>query len=222
MFFAAVNLLSLIATVLCIPSFPKYEGTTYVTQLRILKERKLWLALIGVMVLNGSIFGVYRYVSSYLSEVLSLPVQIVSAVLFAYGLMNIVGNTIAGRGLSRRPNRFIGIQPVVIGTIYALLLLAKTAVIPALALVLFWGIAAGMVANTIQYWVLFAAPGAPEFANGLYLTAANLGISVATPFCGFFIIQMGVRAAPLGGVFLVICSAVCIFLKVCLVDQKKL
>ena len=221
LFFAAVNLISLIATVLFIPKFPKSEKISYGAQLRILKEKKLWLALIGVMVLNGSIFGVYSYISSYLGEVLSLPAQIVSAVLFVYGLMNIVGNTIAGRELSRRPNRLISIQPVMIGCIYILLLVMGNAVIPVAVLILLWGSAAGMVANTIQYWVSSAAPGAPEFANGLYLTAANLGVSAATPFCGFFITQMGIQAAPLGGIALVIGSAVCVFLKVHAPDLKK-
>ena len=79
-----------------------------------------------------------------------------------------------------------------------------------------------IVANTIQYWVSTSvAPSAPEFANGLYLTAANLGVSAATPFCGFFIATMGTQAAPVGGIFLVVCSAICIYLKICIVDRRK-
>lgn len=221
LFFAAVNLISFLATIFFIPEFSKAEKVSYGAQLRVLKEKKLWLALAGVLVLNGSIFGVYSYVSSYLGKVLSLPAQMASAVLFVYGLMNIVGNTIAGRGLSSKPNRFISVQPVIIGGIYILLMLAGSAVIPATILILLWGVAAGMVANTIQHWVTTAAPGAPEFANGLYLTAANLGISVATPFCGIFITQMGTQAAPFGGIVLVLCSALCIFLKVRVTDRKK-
>lgn len=221
LFFAIVNLISLVATILFVPEFPVTERTSYGAQLRILKERKLWLALIGVIFLNGSIFGVYSYVSAYLDEVVRLPVQMISVVLFVYGLMNIVGNTIAGKGLSMNPNRFISIQPVFIGAVYLLLLfLAGMFVTPALLTVFIWGISAGMVANTIQYWVTSAAPGAPEFANGLYLTAANLGISAATPFCGIFITRLGTQAAPVGGILLVVCSAVCIYLKIRVMDGK--
>ena len=222
LFFAAVNLISLIATVLFVPEFAASEKVSYGQQLRVLKEKRLWLALVGVLLLNGSIFGVYSYVSAYLEEVMNLPVQIISIVLFAYGLMNIVGNTVAGRGLSSMPNQFISIQPIVIGVIYLLLLfLAGKAMIPALAVILAWGVSAGAVANTIQYWVTTAAPGAAEFANGLYLTAANLGISAATPFCGVFITRFGTQAAPVGGILLVILSAVCILLKVHVMDKKK-
>lgn len=222
LFFATVNVISLIATILFVPEFPVTGRASYGEQLRILKEKRLWLALVGVMFLNGAIFGVYSYVSAYLEEVVNLPVQIISVVLFVYGLMNIVGNTIAGKGLSTKPNRFISVQPAIIGAVYLLLLfVAGVSVIPALVIVFIWGISAGAVANTIQYWVTSAAPGAPEFANGLYLTAANLGISAATPFCGLFITGMGTKAAPVGGIILVICSAVCIYLKIRVMDRRK-
>ncbi len=221
LFFAAVNFISLIATILLIPKFPKTEKISYGTQIGILKQKKLWLALIGVMLLNGSIFGVYSYVSSYLGDALGLGAKTAGIVLFVYGMMNIVGNAIAGKGLSISPNPFICIQPVVIGCIYILLLLTGGAVISAVPLIFLWGISAGMVANTIQYWVTSAAFGAPEFANGLYLTAANLGVSAATPFCGLFITQMGIQAAPLGGMVLVLFSAVCIALKACTAHKKN-
>lgn len=222
LFFAAVNLISLIATILFVPEFAASEKVSYGQQLRVLKEKRLWLALVGVLLLNGSIFGVYSYVSAYLEEVINLPVQIISIVLFAYGLMNIVGNAVAGRGLSSKSNQFISIQPIVIGVIYLLLLfIGGKAMIPALAVILAWGVSAGAVANTIQYWVTTAAPGASEFANGLYLTAANLGISVATPFCGVFITRVGTQAAPVGGILLAVLSAGCILLKVRVMDNKK-
>lgn len=222
LFFAAVNFISLIATILFVPKFPITEKASYGEQICVLKERKLWLALIGVLFLNGSIFGVYSYVSTYLENVIGLPAQIISTVLFVYGLMNIVGNTIAGKGLSANPNKFIIMQPAVIGAVYVLLLLVGgIAVIPTLIIIFIWGISAGMVANTIQYWVTSAAPSAPEFANGLYLTAANLGISAATPFCGLFITNIAAQAAPIGGIVLVIISALCIYLKVGIMDRKE-
>lgn len=221
LFFAVVNLISLIATIMIVPTFPLGEKKSYGEQLRVLREKKLWLALFGVVFLNGSIFGVYSYISAYLEVVVNFPIQVISMVLFIYGLMNIVGNTVAGKGLSTNPNRFIMGQPIIIGIIYLLLLILGSFKIPALMIILIWGVFAGTVANTIQYWVISAAPGASEFANGLYLTAANLGISIATPFCGLVITKMGIQAAPIGGIVFVICSAVCIYIKVHTMDTKK-
>lgn len=221
LFFAAANLISLIATILFVPNFTTAQRSSLRNQLQVLKEKKLWLALIGVIFLNGSIFGVYSYVSAYLQEVVSLPAQIISIALLIYGLMNIVGNTIAGRELSARPSHFISLLPPAIGVLYVLMLFLGASAIPAIVLVLVWGVLAGTVANSIQYWVTEAAPGAPEFANGLYLTAANLGVSAATPFCGLFITGMGMRSVPMGGIILAVCSAACVFLKVWVVDKRS-
>lgn len=222
LFFASVNLICLVATILFVPKFSVGAKVSYGAQLRILKDQKLWMALIGVLFLNGSIFGVYSYISGYLAEVVNLPEQMISVVLFTYGLMNIIGNSIAGSGLSFNPNRFISIQPVAISAVYLLLLLAAgKATVPALAIIMIWGVLAGTVANTIQFWVASAAPDAPEFANGLYLTAANLGVSVATPFCGLFITGMGTQAAPAGGIVLVCCAAVCVYIKIRMMERRK-
>lgn len=50
-------------------------------------------------------------------------------------------------------------------TIYGLLLLfaGKTTIL-VIAVIMVWGVAAGAVANTIQYWVASEALEAPEFA----------------------------------------------------------
>ena len=221
LFFAVVTLAALAATAVFIPQLPKVQRVSYGSQLGVLKEKQLWLALTGVVVLNGSVFGVFSYVSSYLAEVLGLPAQLASALLLVYGLMNILGNAIAGKGLAAKPERFIALQPAVIIALYVLLLLAGSSAVFAAALVVLWGIAAGMVCNTIQYWVSGAAPKAPEFANGLYLTAANIGTSAAAIFCGFFIDGLGIWAAPLGGIVLAVAAAVCVYLKICLRRDEK-
>ena len=36
-----------------------------------------------------------------------------------------------------------------------------------------------------QYWITTAAPAAPDFANGLFLTAANLGTALGSQSAGW-------------------------------------
>lgn len=213
--FAAVNIAALIATVACVPASEKRVRVSYGDQLRVLKRKRLWLALVGVVALNGSIFGVYSYATSYLGDAMGFSAQAISAVLFVYGLFNIAGNMAAGKGLSSTPLRFMALQPLVIGGVYALMLAANTAPALVVVAVLAWGVAAGAVSNTIQHWVASAAPGAPEFANGLFLTAANLGISFATPLCGVFVAHAGVQTVPWGGIALAAVSAAFIVAQIC-------
>ena len=94
----------------------------------------------------------------------------VSLILLVYGLMNIVGNFIAGRMLSAgaSADKLVIIFPVTLGIVYAAFFWSGTSA-PAMALItLLWGVLGGMNANINQYWITTAAPEAPDFANGLF------------------------------------------------------
>lgn len=58
-----------------------------------------------------------------------------------------------------------------------------------------------------------AAPEAPDFANGLYLTSANLGTTVGTALCGFFIATWDTRYSVLGTWVFLVLGIVFIFLR---------
>ena len=103
LFFAAVNAAALIATIIAVPDLPVKERMSYGSQLSVLKEGKTWLSIFGVMFLNGSVFGVYSYLSEYMETVTQLSAGLISILLFVYGLSNMIGNLIAGRLLSSRP-----------------------------------------------------------------------------------------------------------------------
>lgn len=60
------------------------------------------------------------------------------------------------------------------------------------------GLLAGFVNIVGQYMISNAAREAPDFANGLFLTAANFGTMAGTAFCGMFITFSGPRYSLLG------------------------
>ncbi|WP_159162248.1 hypothetical protein [Clostridium neonatale] len=67
---------------------------SYGEQLGALKEKNVWISIVGVMLLNGSIFGVYSYLSEYLSQETGYSISVISIILFAYGMANIIGNAL--------------------------------------------------------------------------------------------------------------------------------
>lgn len=54
--------------------------------------------MIGVILMNASIFGVFSYASDYLNNVSNMSWTVISLVLFVYGLANIPGSVIGGIG----------------------------------------------------------------------------------------------------------------------------
>lgn len=207
LFFAFVNLVALIVTILFIPKQPKSVALRYGEQLRCLRKRITWISIVGVVFLNGSIFGVYSYISQLLKLYTQLPQNAISIMLLIYGLANIVGNMVGGKQLGKRPIPFIKRFPILLMVVYVVLFLIGKFSIPMALMTLVWGILAGISGNINQYWITSAMPNAPEFGNGLFLAATNLGTTIGTIVCGLFITSMGIQYVILGGILLLGISA---------------
>lgn len=218
-FFAAVNAIALLITVLFIPTSPVEHKLSYGEQLRVLKESHTWISIIGVMLLNGAIFGVYSYISQYLTSVTEMTTGTISIILFIYGMANIIGNAIAGKLLSHRPIRFILTSFIGLAGLYVFQTILGDISFATTLIIFVWGILAGCVGNINQYWMSTAVPHAPDFANGLFLAATNLGTTVGTTLCGTVITSIGISLIFLGGLTMLALSAVFILIRVCTTDE---
>lgn len=218
-FFAIVNGLALIATLIFIPSSPVEHKMSYGEQLNALRNSNTWISIIGVMLLNGGIFGVYSYLSEYLTQTTGLVAGTISILLFVYGMANIIGNAVAGKMLSRKPIKFILISFVGLAIIYGFQTILGEISLATTILIFIWGIMAGCVGNINQYWMATAVPNAPDFANGLFLAATNLGTTVGTSLCGGVITKMGISYIFLGG--LVMLALSCCFISIRIYSQKR-
>ncbi len=207
-FFAVVTAAAFIATLIFVPSMPVKSPLTYGSQLSILKKPTLWSSIFAVIFLNGSIFGVFNYMADYLASVSGLMPALVSVMLFVYGVCNIFGNMIAGNLLTTRPFQTVKIFPLAVAALYLILLYGSAAMLIMPILIVIWGLLGGINANINQFWISRAAPEAPDFANGLFLTAANLGCVFGTSFGGMLIDEFGMAYVIFVGVIFSAIAAV--------------
>lgn len=204
--FAAGNLLAFAATLLFVPSLPVAERVSYKEQLGLLKRPVLILSIIGIIFMNGAVFGVFGFFSGYLESVTKLSRNTISGVLLIYGAANIAGNVLGGHLLSKAPVRTAVLFPIVLAAVFTVFYFTGASGSAVLAITLLWGILGGVNVNINQYWITSAAPEAPDFANGLFLTAANLGTTFGTVLCGEIIAAFGMEVMMFGGViFLALC-----------------
>ena len=145
-------------------------------------------------------FGFFSFMTDFLHRVsgmsfdgASMSFDGASAVLLGYGAANIAGNLLAGRFYSERSGRWKAVLPAALGAGYLLLFAAGNAAFAAGAVILLLGVLAGFASVAGQSMITSAAPEAPDFANGLFLTAANFGTMAGTAFCGLFITLAGTR-----------------------------
>lgn len=119
----------------------------------------------------------------------------------------------AGKLLIKDPIKLVISFPFVLGAVYILLFLFGQFTLPMAIITLVWGVLAGVGTNINQYWITSAAPGAPDFANGLFLSSVNLGTTIGTAVGGFFISEIGTRYVILVGLSSLILSVVFILLR---------
>ena len=199
-FFAIVTAAALIATIIFVPTMKQQKPLSYGSQISVLKRPMVWFSIFAVIFLNGSVFGCFNYLAAYLADVTKFAPSMVSILLFVYGICNIFGSMIAGGLLTVKPLWTVKLFPIALSTVYLIIYFGGSeATISMSILTIIWGILGGINANINQYWLSHSAPEAPDFANGLFLTAANVGTMTATAFCGLFIDHIAINAVIIGG-----------------------
>lgn len=205
--FAVINTVVLVATFFLVADMPAKQHNPG-HQLRVLKKPSLWLGVTAFTCINGAMFGFFSFMSEFLHKVSAFSFDVVSSVLLAYGIANIVGNMLAGRVFGHYKKFFTQAGPAVMLMLYVLLYLFSASSIATAALVVLLGICAGFINISGQYMISSAAREAPDFSNGLFLTAANFGTAMGTMLCGIFISLQGTRAALFATCILLLASLV--------------
>lgn len=212
--FALVNALALVATIVFIPSMPVQQRLSYSSQLGVLKQADVLWAITAVTLLNGAVFGVFSYMAEYLSSITRLSAALISLMLLIYGLANILGNIIAGRLLAQKPLSLVVSFPILLLAVYLLLFFVGKFTLPAACIILIWGVLGGAGANINQYWITKAAPQVPDFANGMFLVAANVGTTIGAAVCGLCIAILGTAYIPFVGIAFAVLGAAALYMRI--------
>ncbi|MCM3791541.1 MFS transporter [Domibacillus indicus] len=213
-FFAIVNAIVFIATLIFVPSMPVEERLSYGTQLSVLKKPIIWLSIMTVILLNSAVFGVYSYLAEYLKTVTNMAPNTISLTLFIFGGANIIGNIVAGKLLTHSATKSVVSFPLLLSAVYIILFFAGQFAVPVAIITLIWGIlAGGIMANINQYLIASSAPEAPDFANGLFISSCNVGTTLGATVGGIFISEMGTQYVVFVGILSLILGLITILLR---------
>lgn len=201
LFMAILNIISFIGLLIIMPSIEPKEAVSYGNQLKVIKKPVFLLSIFGVIFLTAGMYSVYSFISVYLTDVSHITGFILTFSLFLYGLTSLIGNYIGGRLLSSKPIKTVLIFPVALTVVYLLIFGLNQFTIAMLIIIFVWGIIAGLGANIQQYWVVSAAPEAPEFANGIFLSSGNIGVTVGTFLSSLVIASLEIQYILFAGIF---------------------
>ena len=214
LFCAAVTSVAGLGLMAKLPSPHAPEPLSFVGQLSVLKKFSLWLNILATVMVFAAGFAVYSYAAAYLKQQTGMDGQTISAMLVVFGLGGFAGNLLGGQLLSRSLLKTVLMYPVVLSAAYLALVVWSSASIPAMvAISLFWGAAhtSGLVVT--QTWLTSVASEVPEFANSLYLSAANAGVVLGAYVGGLFIEEFGMHGVVRCGLLFALLALLAIALK---------
>lgn len=191
------HIISLISIILFLPNIPAKPKMTYGNQLSILKKPLVWLNIISTSILFAGMFTGYGYFAPYFSTVTKMSDSTISIMLMVFGSVGIIGNTIFGR-ITNYNNiaKVLFIVIVMFLIIYNAINLLSNNVIMMIIIISIWGTFFSGAGITGQLWCTMNAQEAPEFANSLYVSFANLGITLGS-FSGAMAIKyIGIASIP--------------------------
>jgi predicted MFS family arabinose efflux permease len=205
--FAALNLLGFLAHLFVLPSMPVEAPQSTSDQIGILRRPMLWWNLSVQVALTAAVFSVYGYMAEYLERVAGLGSAMVSVMLFLFGGAGVVGTLITGRFMGRDLTRTVfGFLLAMIPVLLLLYFLghSRAAIV---AVIIIWGLVHAAAIPLCQALVLRAAPESPEFANSLFNSFGNVGITVGMTLGGVGIAQLGIDMLPLASIVILLAAA---------------
>ncbi|MFG1464179.1 MFS transporter [Xanthobacter sp. DSM 24535] len=172
---ALIGAAALAALVVLLPRGLPMKSGRILSEFRVLGDAQVALAMLISVLCSASLFSVFTYISPLLAQVTGLSANAITGALLLFGVGLTAGNMLGGRLADWR------LMPSLIGTLVVLigvLLLfvpASTAAVPALAVLLVWGVLAFALVPLLQLRVVDTATSAPNLASTLNQGAFNLG-----------------------------------------------
>lgn len=214
LFGAAVSAIAFAGILAWLPSMPVKNKMSFGKQLGILRKPALWLNITSVIFIFAAMFSVYSYFAEYLSQVTPMNGSVISVMLMGFGIIMIFGNFVFGAMLQKNLRVTVMLFPVLYIAVYVLLYSLAPYWIPAMIVVVLWGMvhSGGLIVS--QTWLTTVTEDAPEFGNSLFVSFSNLGITLGTTVGGWLIAVAGIHQLIWSGIVFAILALASILFKI--------
>jgi predicted MFS family arabinose efflux permease len=212
-FGAVACVLAFFGVLFLMPSMPTLHKVSFASQLSVLRNGKLWLTISTVTLIFAAMFSSFSYVADYLSRVTHLNNNYISAMLILFGVCGFAGNFVFSSFLQKNVVKTTLVYPLLFTLLLLLVWFFGFSPLVMCLLTVFWGAfhSSGLVVS--QTWLMREASEAPEFANSLYMSFSNLGITLGSLTGGWFIARLGTHSMVLSSVIFTLLAFVSILIK---------
>jgi predicted MFS family arabinose efflux permease len=192
---AVIGAVTLIVQVLTLPRLPPKSLPNIGTLFELLRRPAVRLVLFTVLLGISGHFAGFTYIRPFLEHGPALSLEMISLVLFAYGIGGFFGNFAGAALIERSVTAAVVLGSLLIAVTALGLVLFGTSVPVAAVAVAFWGFAFGALPVSIQTWMVRVAPDQAEGVGGLLVASFQVAIAGGAVLGGVFVDTLGPAGA---------------------------
>lgn len=214
-----IGAMAFIGIIFFVPMTKKQEATSVKTELKILKEKRLWLTLAVTLFGFSSVFAYFTYISSVLIEVSHIQENLISYLLIIFGVGVTLGNIVGGKLADWNLNKALKIIFIMFILYFILLYFIQMNGILMVAGVFFFGLIGFSMSPSLQYKSTLISQEAPTLASTLNQSAFNLGNALGAFLGGVVVTNLPIASLSLIAPILTLIGL--IFLVISIRVEKK-
>ena len=214
-----IGALALIGIIVFVPMQRDTVKSSVLNELKILKEKRLWLTLAVTLFGFSSVFAYFTYISSVLTEVSHVQEHLISFLLIIFGVGVTLGNIVGGKLADKNINKALQVIFVVFILYFILLYFIQMNGFLMVAGIFFFGLIGFSMSPSLQFKSTLISKDAPTLASTLNQSAFNLGNALGAFIGGVVVTNLPLASLSLIAPILTVIGLV--FLSISIVVERK-
>ena len=215
-----IGALALIGIIIFVPMKKETVKSSVLNELKILKEKRLWLTLAVTLFGFSSVFAYFTYISTVLIDVSHVQENLISYLLIIFGVGVTLGNVVGGKLADWNLNKALKMIFSVFILYFILLYFVQMNGLLMVAGIFFFGLIGFSMSPSLQYKSTLISQDAPTLASTLNQSAFNLGNALGAFIGGVVVTNLPVACLSLIAPILTVIGLIFLFINIA-VEKKE-
>lgn len=215
-----IGALALIGIIIFVPMKKETVKSSVLNELKILKEKRLWLTLAVTLFGFSSVFAYFTYISTVLIDVSHVQENLISYLLIIFGIGVTLGIVVGGKLADWNLNKALKMIFSVFTLYFILLYFVQMNGLLMVAGIFFFGLIGFSMSPSLQYKSTLISQDAPTLASTLNQSAFNLGNALGAFIGGVVVTNLPVASLSLIAPILTLIGLIFLFINIA-VEKKE-
>lgn len=219
---SVIGALALIGIIIFVPMKKETVKSSVLNELKILKEKRLWLTLAVTLFGFSSVFAYFTYISTVLIDVSHVQENLISYLLIIFGIGVTLGNVVGGKLADWNLNKALKIIFSVFILYFILLYFVQMNGLLMVAGIFFFGLIGFSMSPSLQYKSTLISQDAPTLASTLNQSAFNLGNALGAFIGGVVVTNLSVASLSLIAPILTVIGLIFLFINIAIEKKENI